>query len=289
MLLSKLRHPERIRPRGIHLARERGGRVQHLPAATPRRTIVRTDEICTGFGHNPRTIVRTDEIYTRLGHCRRRIVGTDETDAPRGSPDRREQLTDAEIATALMHWYKRRLMHRLDRRDHRQEQRPSTTLNNDSRPDDREWVKPATIQREPVSKRRTVRDWDGPPGSPGRESALDVVSTGSTNRGAEWSRQARPTGGRSGLDRLDQRGRSGLDRLDQPGTRTVCTSDGARHTHVRRAANSHGAEWSRQVADRATVIDDLTSAGPRCCRPRLRFAPGCAAAGRTEPRPLSSR
>ncbi|HZJ04773.1 MAG TPA: hypothetical protein VFD59_04795, partial [Nocardioidaceae bacterium] len=70
-----------------------------------------------------------------------------------------------------------------------------------------------------MSKRRTVRDWDGPPGSPGRESALDVVSTGSTNRGAEWSRQARPTGGRSGLDRLDQRGRSGLDRLDQPGTR----------------------------------------------------------------------
>jgi len=30
MLLSQLRHPKPIRPRGIHLARERGGRVQHL-------------------------------------------------------------------------------------------------------------------------------------------------------------------------------------------------------------------------------------------------------------------
>src|SRR5680860_218920 len=30
MLLSKLRHPKPIRPRGTQLARERGGRVQHL-------------------------------------------------------------------------------------------------------------------------------------------------------------------------------------------------------------------------------------------------------------------
>jgi len=94
------------------------------------------------------------------------------TKMPRGSPDRRQQLTDAEIASAnRCTGYKRRLMHRLDRRDHRQEQRPSTTLNsnstNRSRPDNRARIKPATIQREPVSKRRTVRGWDGPPGPPG--------------------------------------------------------------------------------------------------------------------------
>jgi len=35
-------------------------------AATPRRTIVRTDENYTGFGRNRRTIVRRDENYTGL-------------------------------------------------------------------------------------------------------------------------------------------------------------------------------------------------------------------------------
>ncbi|HZJ04318.1 MAG TPA: hypothetical protein VFD59_02475, partial [Nocardioidaceae bacterium] len=79
-----------------------------------------------------RTIVRTDEIYTRLGHRRRRIVGTDEYDTGW-----------AGTASTV---------------DHRQEQRPSTTLNNNStnrsRPDNREPIKPATIQPEPVPKPR---------------------------------------------------------------------------------------------------------------------------------------
>jgi len=65
------------------------------------------------------------------------------------------------------------------------------------------------LQREPVSKRRTVCDCDGPPGSPGVSLPLDLVSTGSTNRagvastgstsGPEWSRQARPAGAANGV------------------------------------------------------------------------------------------
>ena len=122
---------------------------------------------------------------------------------------------------------------------------------------------------------------DGRPGgvvSTGSTSRVArVVSKGSTGRTTAWSRQARPTGrpsgldrldrpgGRSGLDRLDQPGgRSGLDKLDQPGTEWSRRARPAGGGVVSTGSTSRWAEWSRQARPAAgRACQEATRASQR--------------------------